>query len=204
MKIFSKCEVNKCYDKIHANLKKIGYCKKHYLQIYRHNKIFERTRYDFNEIIDRDNYYEIILYSGCGEQKEIARTLIDKEDLEKIKNYKWCLNGYGYVMTKINGKTTFLHRLIFNNLFIRNEIDHRNGNKLDNRKNNLRLVTHQQNQMNRKSEGYCWHKKAKKWMVYITANEKQIYLGLFEEKQEAIVARKRAEVKYFKEFRYNN
>lgn len=76
------------------------------------------------------------------------------------------------------------------------EVDHIDGNTLDNRKSNLRLVTTSQNQMNRgisyanKSgfKGVSWNKASKKWMAQIKANNVHYYLGLFDTKEEAAAA----------------
>jgi hypothetical protein len=66
------------------------------------------------------------------------------------------------------------------------EIDHINGVKDDNRIANLRRVTHQGNCFNRTTaKGYYWNKKAKKWHTQIKLNSKQIYLGLFDEEEDA-------------------
>lgn len=60
------------------------------------------------------------------------------------------------------------------------EADHRDHNILDNRILNLRVVTHQQNQWNRKSpKGYRWHKSRKKYEARIKLNNKIIELGYF-------------------------
>ena len=52
--------------------------------------------------------------------------------------------------------------------------------------------------------GVGWHKSSNKWMAYIAINKKQIHLGLFSKKEDAIKARKEAEEKYFGEFSYDN
>ena len=64
-------------------------------------------------------------------------------------------------------------------------IDHINGFKDDNRIENLRSVTTQQNGFNRKSKGYTWHKRAKKWQSQIVVDSETIYLGSFEKEIEA-------------------
>jgi hypothetical protein len=200
-----KCKVKNCNNKCHAN----NYCHKHFSQWYKYGKILKRTMFDKNEIINCDNYYEICLYSGRGEQKEVARTKIDKEDLEKVKNYKWGSDCHGYARNVKN--KLFLHHLILGRKK-EYDIDHKNHDILDNRKQNLRFTTHSQNIMNQRLRsnnlsgypGIIWHKKAKKWMADIMINYKKIYLGLFETKQDAINIRKQAEIKYFGEFRYKD
>ena len=65
-------------------------------------------------------------------------------------------------------------------------IDHINGIRDDNRIENLRKVTQQQNTFNKtKSKGYTWHKGVKKWMAQIMLNKKTIYLGYFNTEEDA-------------------
>ena len=89
-------------------------------------------------------------------------------------------------------------------------VDHINLNPLNNRKSNLRICTKQQNEMNRPTRshntsgvtGVSKHKQTNKWRAYIEYNQKYIHLGLFNTKEEAIKARKEAELKYFGKYRY--
>lgn len=189
------CKVKNCENEDWRR----GYCSKHYSQIRKYGKILKRTIYDKNEIIDCGDWYEICLYNIKCE--EITRVKIDKDDLEKVKKYKWHLNN-GYVETEIKNKKIKLHQLILGTKK-GYEIDHKDGNPLNNLDNNLRFVTHQQNSMNNKSRGYCWNKLRKKWETYIRLNQKKIHLGYFINKRDAIKARKQAEQKYFGEFVYN-
>jgi len=65
-------------------------------------------------------------------------------------------------------------------------IDHINGIKNDNRIENLRSVTNQQNTFNnKKAKGYSWNKQHNKWQSQIRIDDKPIYLGYFETEQEA-------------------
>ena len=88
-------------------------------------------------------------------------------------------------------------------------VDHINLNPLDNRKMNLRICTKQQNEMNRPLRnnntsgitGVSLYKQTNKWRAYIEYNQKYIHLGLFDTKEDAIKARKQAEIKYFGEYR---
>ena len=81
------------------------------------------------------------------------------------------------------------------------EIDHIDGNGLDNKKTNLRSVTHKENAKNAKlcknnTSGVCgvtWNKKSEKWMAQIKNDGWNLYLGLFEDKFDAICARRSAE-----------
>ena len=77
-----------------------------------------------------------------------------------------------------------------------NFVDHKNKNSLDNRIENLRILTHQQNQFNSKAKGYCWCKYNKIWKAEIMANDKRIYLGSFKEEADAKNAYLEAKEKY--------
>jgi len=193
--MLKKCKVKGCDNNVFCK----GYCSRHYKQVYRYGKILERTKFDLNEIIDCGDYYEICLYKGQVEQKEVARAKIDKEDLDKVKDIKWGLNNYGYVINK----KIKLHQLVIGKKegYI---IDHINHNKLDNRKQNLRHCTYSQNGMNRECNMCFFKKDRNKWIAYITINYKRINLGYFKNKIDAINARKEAEIKYFGEYRYDN
>jgi len=79
-----------------------------------------------------------------------------------------------------------------------NQIDHINVNSLDNRIENLRVLTNQQNNMNKKAKGYIWRKKANKWQAQIKVNGKLKHLGLFAEEEDARQAYLNAKELYHK------
>ena len=92
-------------------------------------------------------------------------------------------------------------------------VDHKYGDKSNNKIKDLRLATNSQNCSNRVNLpsnntssviGVCWNKRLKKWQAQITVNKVQKHLGLFTNKEEAIKARREAEIKYFGEFRGQN
>ena len=194
------CKVNGCNNKHYCK----GYCKKHYVQIQRHGKILDRTSKDKNEIVLYEDYAEIILYNK--NQDEVGRALIDIEDVEKVKNYKWYKNCRGYVSCGTPKK--LLHRLIMDAPKGKS-VDHINHDRLDNRKCNLRICTSSQNSMNRRKldrntsghVGVCYKPKINKWQADITVNRKPIHLGYYKNIEEAIEVRKEAEIKYFGEYR---
>lgn len=97
--------------------------------------------------------------------------------------------GYRYV-TWMN-KSHKIHRLIFLLAYgyLPKEIDHINGNRQDNRLENLREVTRSQNQFNKSMcknntsgyRGVSWHNKSKAWQVRVMKNEKNIMLGYYKD-----------------------
>jgi hypothetical protein len=82
--------------------------------------------------------------------------------------------------------------------------DHINHNKIDNRKSNLRAVSQQENMHNKSTfksnksghTGVHYNKKANRWTVSIGYNGKAKYIGCFKTIEEAVKARKEAELKY--------
>jgi len=87
------------------------------------------------------------------------------------------------------------------------QIDHIDGNGLNNKLSNLRSVSNAENQKNRRLNannasgvtGVHWCKSTKKWVAFICVNSKQTHIGRFNEKDEAIAAREIAN----KEFDYH-
>lgn len=185
----------------------IGYygkklCNKHYNQIKKYGHVLEnspRTIYDKNEIRVEGEIAYIELYDKS--YNVVALAMIDAEDVDKVRYSKWRLNCNGYVIStnKFDGKTTFLHRRILNNT--NQFVDHINGNVLDNRKQNLRLVTKSQNQMNVNYKGVSKTKNDKHY-AHIKIKGKAINLGVYVDEEEALYARYFAEKLLFKEYRF--
>lgn len=119
--------------------------------------------------------------------------------------------GKKYWITCLDWKQYPVHRIVWaiaNNSIppVDMEIDHVNGNGLDNSPANLRLVTRGQNcrnlQRGRKDSktgilGVCWNKKDKKWVAQIGVNRKMLFLGNFNAIEDAVAARKAAELEYW-------
>lgn len=126
----------------------------------------------------------------------------------EIAGYPKCdRGGKIYTYIGIDGKYYYAHRLAW--LYIygewpKDQLDHIDQDSLNNRLSNLRDVTHSENHKNQKIPknnssgvlGVTFHNKAQKWVASIQVNSKSIHLGVFDLKDDAITARKNADVKY--------
>jgi hypothetical protein len=116
----------------------------------------------------------------------------------------------GYLSGKVDGKRYLLHRLIFlfHHGYLPKLLDHKDRNPLNNRIENLREATHQQNASNRKNQtnnksgvrGVHWKARNKKWQAQVKLNGKHQYLGLFTDLAEAEQAVKQFRSEQYKEF----
>ena len=115
----------------------------------------------------------------------------------KFTPIKFSINaGYNVCKILIGGRPTMLleHRLVWKlahpdwdiwDSSPDNMIDHINRKKDDNRLENLHVVNSQQNQWNRDDKGYYWRENRNKWQAQISLNNKTIYLGMFENEEDA-------------------
>lgn len=123
------------------------------------------------------------------------------------KNYQWNITNQGYVRAWINGKHVKLHRFILN-ASKDYEVDHKFGNKLDNRKSELRICTKSENLMNQEVhsnnksgyKGVSFKRKLNKWTAQIQKYGKRTHLGYFNTKEEAAKSYNEAANKYYKEY----
>ena len=128
----------------------------------------------------------------------------DLEDADKILSHTWFEDSQGYAATHIKrNKIVRMHTLLGFLYY-----DHEDKNKLNNQKSNLRKCTVQQNNFNNSLKstntsgiiGVSYHHGAEKWRSYININGRQIHRGLFQNKEDAIKIRLKAEAKYYGEF----
>lgn len=116
------------------------------------------------------------------------------------------LEKSGYLRVHIVGKKVAAHRLawfLYNGYWPPNDIDHINGDKLDNRFSNLRCATRSQNCMNRfdpDTKGVGYYKKTDCYRARIMSGGKSIFLGYFSNFNDAKIAYDTAAKKYHKEF----
>jgi len=201
MIIIKVCEVcgrtDENYDIVHY--KGMLLCRKHISQFSRHGKFLDKTIYDDNQYIIHNDNAEIILCDKHG--NKIGSALIDIEDIDKCKKYKWHIKNSlhtQYAISTINeNKKIFLHRLIlhYNG---KSDIDHINHNGLDNRKSNLRICSHNKNLTNQYNYNNGIYKtNSNKYRASICKNNKTIYIGTYDTEDEAIYYRKLKEKELF-------
>lgn len=168
---------------------------------FRRNKEIKHRKYNNFEI------KENVVYIDVDNPRFQGRKIICDIDIwnEKLKEYYWFVDGHGYARTSTTrrGKELFMHKLVSGT--DGSEItDHINQNRLDNRKENLRTTNQSMNAFNRKvrkdsKSGYngVWKdKKSGKWKAGICIDGKRNHLGYFYKLEDAINARKEAEIKY--------
>ena len=139
--------------------------------------------------------------------------IFDIDDFEKVSKYHWYEETDGYIRSSGKKKEDkiFLHRLIMEcpeNI----KIDHINHNTFDNRKIKLRIATTSQNAMNSVNRsnntsgttGVVWVKDRNKWKSQIKFNGQLIFLGEYDNFEDAKKRRKQAEEEYFGEYSYDN
>ena len=101
-----------------------------------------------NKYFYRSNY--IVLVSKNGEE-----ILINKRDAKKAFRYTWCVSKTGYAVANINHKVVKMHRYLLNLKDPKIIIDHKNRNKLDNRRKNIRICSQHENSMVIRSSSPC-------------------------------------------------
>jgi len=130
----------------------------------------------------------LIVYNRTDNQE----MLFSITDLDIVNKYTWYIHN-GYVRTDITvaiGKQmqVLAHRLLMNPTD-KMQVDHINCIRHDNRRSNLRIVTNQENQHNKRSaNGYYWNKRECRYRAQIRINKKQINLGSFHTEDEARAA----------------
>jgi len=147
--------------------------------------------------------------------------IVDDEDYEALVRFKWHAirrRGLFHAVRseQVNGKkhSIYMHRFLLGEP-PGQEVDHENGDGLDNRRTNLRACTKRQNARNRvhggskssRYHGVCWHAWSSRWRVVICAgpvntrgHSKQLYVGSFKDETEAARAYDRAALQHFGPF----
>ena len=122
--------------------------------------------------------------------------LVDDDDFEELSQFKWYAQWNPhtqsfYAMRNIrltNGKPAterMARRILGLERGDKRQADHLNHQTLDNRRENLRIVTATQNKRNNRTKGYSWHKRDKKFHAQIRVNGVRRHLGLYDSPAEA-------------------
>lgn len=142
--------------------------------------------------------------------------LVDAEDFERLSQYKWHYSKRGYAARghywKEEGKRKHtcitMHREIMGNP-LGLDVDHKDGNKLDNQKANLRVCSKKENGKNiggwsknksSRYKGVRWRKDTEKWSAQIMVERKSICLGSFDKEEDAALEYNFAAHQHFGKF----
>jgi hypothetical protein len=138
--------------------------------------------------------------------------LVDEKDSLWVSQWNWSISNKGYAVRIENKKRIWMH----NEILIKRigliipegmTCDHEDRDRLNNQRYNLRIVTRSISSFNHNIQsnntsgfrGIFWNKQKQKWQAQITVNYKKIHLGHFENRDDALAARKAAETYYFNE-----
>lgn len=138
-----------------------------------------------------------------------AVAIVDDSDFEAVSKSKWCLSSHGYAVRHLPrsgkcGKVQYLHRFLLPDA---KEVDHRDGNRLNNRRDNLRGCSHLENtrgahygRKNGSSQYRGVNREKDKWAASIRLNGKKKFLGYFGVEEDAARAYDTAAKQHFGEF----
>lgn len=136
--------------------------------------------------------------------------LVDDDMHPFLNRHKWyCSHGYAARMERRHGRRRVMmmhHRILPQRVDC--DVDHINGNTLDNRRVNLRYATRSQNNANRHArskgsssyKGVCWRPIPRRWKAYIKKDGQQIHLGYFSTQEDAARAYNKAALRLFGEY----
>ena len=142
--------------------------------------------------------------------------LVSDIDYVYLNQWKWyCKKGYAARSDRKNKCTIFMHHVILKRMDLKNlkETDHKDGNKLNNQRKNLRPATRLQNcrnkgQSSHNTSGYkgvLWQKDKLKWRVRLGMSGKQRHLGYSDNLRDAALMYDKAAIEHFGKFaRPNN
>jgi len=137
--------------------------------------------------------------------------IVDVEDFEWLSRFRWCVlcsreGNPRYAARRENNRFVLMHRMIAD-VPRGMDVDHVNGNGLDNRRHNLRVCTRSENLQNMRPrggssrfKGVYWHKRDKVWRAYINVNKVRLSLGSFHDEIDAARAYDEAARKDFGDF----
>lgn len=141
-----------------------------------------------------NNREKIIEYLKDGVTIPLSQgkfAIVDKDDYGWLSRFTWSFSE-GYAITTIDGHKVKMRRLILSAK--KGEfVDHKDGDRLNNARYNIRIATRLENNRNKGKakgtssifKGVCWDRQMGKWRSSITVNHKSIFLGLFNDEHHA-------------------
>jgi len=138
--------------------------------------------------------------------------LVDDDDYEFLSRITWYSDTKGYARHRVRFSSTEVITLRMHRVIMKAgkgiEVDHIDGNKLNNQKFNLRFATDGENKRNQKMyrnntsglKGVTWHKDKKRWTVQIGLDGRKLWLGQFRDREDAAKCYADAAIKYHGEF----
>lgn len=128
--------------------------------------------------------------------------IVDEPDFERVKKHKWNVMPHrktfyaqGWIVKNGKKQKVLMHRFIMR-ARPNQQVDHKDGNALNNSRGNLRFCSHGQNLFNQSKrkntksrfKGVCWHKQARKWMAICQLHGKAVRIFGFSNEVDAAVA----------------
>lgn len=145
--------------------------------------------------------------------------LVDDEDFDYLNQWKWFASftkGKFYAVRNVPNRAKRQKMIRMNRILMDAkdgyEIDHVDGNSLNNQRANLRACSHKENSRNKKFhskntsgfKGVTWHKGERRWRAQIGVNYKKIVIGRFLTVEDAALAYDGAAKRFFGEFALTN
>ena len=155
---------------------------------------------------------EIGLSKTGKKYKGLYKAIVDDEDFERVSQRSWSVHKDGnktYAKGKVDGKNIKLHRFLVD---FKENVDHKDGDWLNNCRSNLRPVTQAQNNMNQRPQkgrssvfkGVYYFKRDKNWRARVMINRKYVHIGNFKVESEAAEAYNKKAKELFGEYAYLN
>jgi len=131
-----------------------------------------------------------------GRNGELRGTVLVDDDDAYLAEHRWCLTGKGYAHRRAGGRFVYLHRELMGlHPGAPDEVDHINGDRLDCRRANLRVVSRAQNAQNKPSfggsskyRGVTFDAWSQRWKAQAQLNGRHIHIGRFDTEDEAAEA----------------
>jgi hypothetical protein len=193
------CIVKGCKQPSHSR----GFCRHHDWQMKKHGHILERTKYTPNKFLPKGNICKIQICDNWGTLK--CHTIIDADDIVKVQGYKWCSDKISNIF---NNQVGLLSRFVMNVTDLTCHVDHINHDRLDNRKENLRVCIQADNNLNKSKyknntsgyKGVVKHPSQNLWQAQVKHRGKIYKSKYFNTKEEAARAYNELAMKHHGEF----